>query len=231
MSSDVNYRALFEVFPGNPADPGATGVRNLAASLQEVIQSRSADRMPVQKYEISTPEGELEERYWEQVNSPVFDARADLIYIIHRVDDVTGPVASARLAEEGAVVRESEAKLSSIISIAADAIISIGEDQRIAILNRGAEQVFGYTEAEVLGKPLDILIPEAFRDIHRRQVEEFGRLPIMARHHGEHARGGGAPAGERGAPCGQVHAEWERDGTCRSSRGGAGSGPRSRGDG
>ena len=64
-------------------------------------------------------------------------------------------------------LKESEAKFSGIISIAADAIISIDEQQRITIFNRGAEQIFGYTEAEAIGAPLDTLIPARLREVHR----------------------------------------------------------------
>ena len=68
-------------------------------------------------------------------------------------------------------LKESEAKFSGIISIAADAIISIDEQQRITIFNRGAEQIFGYTEAEAIGAPLDTLIPARLREVHRLHVE------------------------------------------------------------
>src|SRR5437867_9240641 len=49
-------RQLFEVFPDNPADPAATGVRNLRASLERVLQQGVADTMAVQKYDIRRPE-------------------------------------------------------------------------------------------------------------------------------------------------------------------------------
>src|SRR5919108_4963325 len=51
-------RGLFEVFPDNPDDPAATGVRNLSASLQKVIKNRVSDTMAVQKYDIRRPEAE-----------------------------------------------------------------------------------------------------------------------------------------------------------------------------
>src|SRR5689334_6385952 len=54
----------------------------------------------------------------------------------------------------------SEAKFSGIVSIAADAIISVDENQRITIFNEGAEAMFGYSKTEALGAPLEILIPE-----------------------------------------------------------------------
>src|SRR6185295_6386554 len=68
-------RGLFDVFPDNPDDPGATGVRNLRASLDRVRQNRIPDAMAVQKYDIRRPESEgggFEERFWSPVNSPVF---------------------------------------------------------------------------------------------------------------------------------------------------------------
>jgi hypothetical protein len=42
-------------FPDNPDDPSATGVRNLKASLESVLQNRVADTMAVQKYDIRRP--------------------------------------------------------------------------------------------------------------------------------------------------------------------------------
>jgi PAS domain S-box-containing protein len=70
-------------------------------------------------------------------------------------------------------LRLSEAKFSGIVSISADAIISVDEQRQITIFNRGAEAIFGYSAAEAIGKPLDLLLPERFVDAHRRQVEAF----------------------------------------------------------
>ena len=83
---------LFEVFPDNPDDPGATGVRNLSDSLDRVVRERVTDSMAVQKYDIrcrSHEGGAFEERYWSPVNSPVFGPSGEVDYIIHRVEDVT----------------------------------------------------------------------------------------------------------------------------------------------
>ena len=85
-------RKIFEVFPDNPDDPEATGVANLSASLNRVLQKRVPDTMAVQKYDIRRPDadgGGFEERYWSPVNSPVLDPNGDLQYIVHRVEDVT----------------------------------------------------------------------------------------------------------------------------------------------
>jgi len=83
---------IFEMFPDNPEDPEASGVRNLRASLNRVIESKVPDAMPIQKYDIPRPESEgtgFEERFWSPLNSPVFGENGELAYIIHRVEDVT----------------------------------------------------------------------------------------------------------------------------------------------
>jgi PAS domain-containing protein len=100
---EVIGRHLFEVFPDNPDDPAATGVRNLGASLQRVAELKRPDAMAVQKYDIRRSGGEpavFEERWWSPVNSPVFDARGELRYIIHRVEDVTAYVRLKRASGE-----------------------------------------------------------------------------------------------------------------------------------
>src|SRR5215208_23094 len=93
-------RHIFEVFPDNPADPDATGTTNLRASLTRVLQHRRPDTMAVQKYDIRRPDADgqaFEERYWSPVNSPVLRDDA-VVYIIHRVEDVTEFV---RLEQDG----------------------------------------------------------------------------------------------------------------------------------
>src|SRR3984957_17029307 len=85
-------RVMFEVFPDNPDDPAADGVRNLKASLYRVLQFKRPDTMAVQKYDIRQPEAEgggFEERYWSPRNTPVLGRDGHLAYIIHRVEDVT----------------------------------------------------------------------------------------------------------------------------------------------
>ena len=89
VRASIVGRSLFEVFPDNPDEQGATGTSNLRASLQRVLSSRKADSMPVQKYDIKRPDGRFELRYWIPINTPVLDSEDQILYIIHCVEDVT----------------------------------------------------------------------------------------------------------------------------------------------
>ena len=101
MRDAIVGKALFEVFPDSPEDPDPTGVRNLRASLEQVLGNRTADSMAVQKYPIRRPEsagGGFEDRYWSPTNSPVCGPDGEVAFIIHRVEDVTEFV---RLKQQG----------------------------------------------------------------------------------------------------------------------------------
>jgi len=90
--SAIMGHKLFEVFPDDPNDPSADGVRNLRRSLERVKESRCADVMTVQRYPVRRPAeegGGFEERFWSPINSPVFGDNGQLTFIIHRVEDVT----------------------------------------------------------------------------------------------------------------------------------------------
>lgn len=73
-----------------------------------------------------------------------------------------------------AALRASEAKFAGILAMAADGIISVNERQEIVHFNRGAEAIFGYDSSDVIGRPLEFLIPERFSAAHRQRVAHFG---------------------------------------------------------
>src|SRR5580765_5035652 len=93
-------RGLFELFPDNPDDPSATGTANLRASLERVLASRAPDTMAVQKYDIRRPDGTFEVKYWSPKNLPVLSSSGEVLYILHRVEDVTELVQASELGEE-----------------------------------------------------------------------------------------------------------------------------------
>jgi len=68
--------------------------------------------------------------------------------------------------ETEAALRESESRFRSVAESATDAIVAADQAGDIISWNRGAERIFGYTEGEVVGKPLSILMPERFRPMH-----------------------------------------------------------------
>ena len=83
---------LFEVFPDNPADITASGVSNLKASLVTALQEKKPHAMAIQQYDIRKPDGSFEERHWSPLNTPVLSETGEVLYLVHRVEDVTAMV-------------------------------------------------------------------------------------------------------------------------------------------
>ena len=111
--------------------------------------------------------------------TPVADRAGDVVLIVTEWRDITDR------ARAEAALRESEERLNRIISIAADAIISMDDAQRITLFNEGAEKIFGYKASEVVGQPLAMLLPRDVVLLHAKEVSTFAGTPEAARRMGE----------------------------------------------
>lgn len=121
---DIEGKPLFEVFTDNPGNPEATGLRNLEASLMEVLRTKKPQGMMVQRYDIKRPDGAFEERHWQPVNIPVIDSAGNISFIIHNVDDVTIEVLLRRRVQRGMQRTQEEIQ---------NAIITTQEIERMEI--------------------------------------------------------------------------------------------------
>ncbi len=126
---------------------------------------------------VFTAQDEL--RWLQWVDRPIFDDHGCVVEFQSVGRDIT----ERKRAEETA--RAAKARFEGILEIAQDAIISVDSTQRIILFNQGAEKVFGYMQAEVIGLPLDLLLPQRFEDVHRKHIEDFSRSPDVARTMGQ----------------------------------------------
>jgi PAS domain S-box-containing protein len=81
--------------------------------------------------------------------------------------------------------RHSQAALEAIVDIAPDGVIVLDDAFRIIRYNRGAERIFGWSEADMLGEPLDRLLPLGSRAVHRSFVRAFASGAEESRRMGE----------------------------------------------
>lgn len=72
---------------------------------------------------------------------------------------------------------ESEAGFKALFEYATVGILVISDRGRIELANPCIEKLFGYTKAELIGQPVEILIPQAFRDRHVNHREGYFDKP------------------------------------------------------
>jgi len=65
-------------------------------------------------------------------------------------------------------LEESESRFRSVVETANDAIITADSRGNVVFWNRGAEDIFGYSSEEIVGKSLTTIMPERFHEAHRK---------------------------------------------------------------
>ena len=106
--------------------------------------------------------------WWEIELTPVFSELDERVQQILAVGvDVT---ARHELAQRP---RAATPPLHAVFDTPFAAVVTMNREHRITLFNKGAEQLFGYRESEVLGRSIDLLIPTRFREAHRRHMEGY----------------------------------------------------------
>jgi PAS domain S-box-containing protein len=70
-------------------------------------------------------------------------------------------------------LRDSEEKFRAVAQSAIDAIISTDSKDNVIFWNRGAQNIFGYTEEEMIGRSVVEIVPEPYKEAHRRGIRRF----------------------------------------------------------
>ena len=72
---------------------------------------------------------------------------------------------------------KAEGRFRELLEAAPDAILEVDSDGKIVLLNAVAEKVFGYTRAELLGQPMELLIPTELRSRHEQHRSAYWSRP------------------------------------------------------
>ena len=104
---------------------------------------------------------------------------------------------------------QSEEQFRTLVEAIPDALIISDQDGRIRLVNAQAEQLFGYRREEIIGQPVELLVPERLRAEHPALRQRYYRRPLGPRdgrradtHRGREGRGR-IPGGDRPQPAPQ----------------------------
>jgi PAS domain S-box-containing protein len=86
---------------------------------------------------------------------------------------MSGTAQDVTESKQALALKESEERYRTLAETASDAIITVNEDGMIDFVNKATEKVFGYTPDEITGKPVIVLMPEQFKDLHLHTVRRY----------------------------------------------------------
>src|SRR5688500_3987838 len=75
-------------------------------------------------------------------------------------------------------LRESETRYRIVSETAQDAIFTMNERGHITFCNPAVERILGYKPEELIGRPLEVIVPENLRDAHRRGIQRYLRTRV-----------------------------------------------------
>lgn len=162
----INGRPIVEVM-------GAEGFESIRPHVERVLQGHRVE------YETEVPFQRVGMRFLRVVYMPDEDEQGRVLGWIASISDLT----ERKRAEEA--TRRSEALKGAILECALDCIISIDQEGRIIEFNPAAEKTFGYTRAQVMGRPMaELIVPDRFREKHYRGLAHYlatGEGPVLGK--------------------------------------------------
>lgn len=95
---------------------------------------------------------------------PIFDDSGKPKAIVASAHDIS------ELKEIEQELEENKAKAQAILETTIDGIITVDENKKILSFNHAAERIFGYSENEIIGKNINILMPEPYSSQYERHI-------------------------------------------------------------
>ena len=99
--------------------------------------------------------------------SPIYDAQGKIV----AASKITRDISDEKL--NASTIAEREGRLSAILNTTVDAIVTINENRIIETFNHAAEVIFGYNAFEVIGKNVNMLMPEPYHGNHEQYVTNY----------------------------------------------------------
>ncbi len=144
---------LCDVFPDNPGDPNASGLKNLRNFLKQVISTKKPHHIEVQRYDVKNENGDFDELYWSCLNTPVLNKHGTVDYILHTSTNITEQIQNKKEAKA-----QSENYEYYLRQAAAPLAILTGDNFTFTFANEAYTQLMN--GRQLVGKSLEEAIPE-----------------------------------------------------------------------
>ena len=167
----LGYRAeevVGKTTPGIIHDPAEVQCRaaELSRELGRVIEPG------FEVFVVKTRSGAPEEREWTYLrkDGSRFPVRLSVTAMFDAAGRITGFMGIATDLTER---KHEEERFRLVVEAAPNGIVVVNEAGEITLVNAQTEKAFGYTRAELVGQPIEVLVPERYRAAHPAQRRGF----------------------------------------------------------
>jgi protein-histidine pros-kinase len=194
-AAETRFRGLLEAAPDAMVIVGDGGRIVLVNNQTERLFGYDRDELLGQPVELLVPERfrpdhpDRRRGYFRESRPRPMGAGLDLFG--RRKDGSEFPAEislSPMDAEDGRIVtaairditvrKKAEAKFRGLLESAPDAMVIVDASGRIVLVNAQTEMLFGYSRQELLAQPVEVLIPERFRDLHPGHRRDYFSRPV-----------------------------------------------------
>ncbi len=109
-------------------------------------------------------------------------ARSGFLLIVTNLSEQNQVAEEKAQLQKDAVTARAEAdeaaRFRELVEAAPDAIIKVDSHGKIALINRATETLFGYTRDELIGQPVEILVPAVYRGVHVGHRAAYMENPV-----------------------------------------------------
>jgi len=120
------------------------------------------------------------ETYWDWSLQPIKDESGQVTSLVLTLNDVTEHQRSENISHELARSLEGVATLfEQLFQSSPDATLLVDEEGAILRSNHQVEKLFGYSEAELKGRPVEVLLPQQYRQAHQDHRSQYNLQPKL----------------------------------------------------
>jgi diguanylate cyclase (GGDEF)-like protein/PAS domain S-box-containing protein len=175
VAANRHYTAMLERDPEVASGTTISDLfpRYLCLPLIELIDTCMGSRSTLESEIVIDRAGRIS--WWRFVFSPIFGGDGKVERVLNTCIDITD-----KKSLESSLA-QSQSRFEAVVDAAYDGIISVDQDHKIVLLNNAACAIFQVNKPDMIGKRLETLIPQRFREKHADFVKGFGRSPVNSR--------------------------------------------------
>jgi PAS domain S-box-containing protein len=174
QAAQVVGQSVFVAYPENPGEAANSGPAQMRTALEATLRNQQPYHLPLMRYDMPTPDGTFEERYWSGCSQAVLSDQGEVLYLVFTSIDMTAQLRANNEQRAVQQAAESEARFRTLVAQAPVAMsLTRGPEVIVEAVNEPMLRLMHQPTAEaVLGRRMVEVMPEAESQAILRMAQE-----------------------------------------------------------